>query len=135
MAVYHPMMLRMSFILLAASLALVGCTKPIPKGVDSYDPTGRIQSMLRVAEQNDRSKIPQLIEALDSDDPVVRMTSIRTLERLTGETLGYDHAGRERDRRAAADRWVEWYESQGLAGTATGQRMMGAATETGVEGG
>lgn len=102
-----------------AAIALVfvfaqtgGCTKPIPRGLDSYDPTGRIQAMLEVAATNDRTQYPQLIAALDSDDSAVRLTAIGTLERLTGQTLGYDHAARESERRAATDRWVEWYEQR-----------------------
>lgn len=66
--------------------------------------------MLEVGATNDQSKIPELIAALDSDDSAVRLTAIRTLERLTGQTLGYDHAAAEAERRAATDRWVEWYE-------------------------
>lgn len=101
----------------ACSLAVVlapvgGCTKPIPRGLDSYDPTGRIQAMLEVAATNDHSQYPQLIAALDSDDSAVRLTAIGTLERLTGQTLGYDHAAPESQRRAATDRWVEWYEQR-----------------------
>ncbi len=90
------------------------CTKPIPRGIDSYDPTGRIEAMLEVAATNDTSKIPNLIAALDSDDSAVRLTAIGTLERLTGQTLGYDFAAPESERRHAADRWVEWYEQRSL---------------------
>ncbi|QYK49585.1 MAG: HEAT repeat domain-containing protein [Phycisphaeraceae bacterium] len=97
--------------------ALGACTKPVPKGLDSYDPTGRIEAMLEVAAKNDTSKIPQLISALDSDDSAVRLTAIRTLERMTGQTLGYDHAAPERERRAATDRWVEWYQGRTADGS------------------
>lgn len=70
--------------------------------------------MLEVAAANDTSKIPELIAALDSDDSAVRLTAIRTLERLTGQTLGYDYAAPESERRLATDRWVEWYEQSAL---------------------
>jgi HEAT repeat protein len=98
--------------LLVALVPTSGCTKPIPRGIDSYDPTGRIEAMLEVAATNDQTQFPQLIAALDSDDSAVRLTAIRTLERLTGQTLGYDHAAPESERRAATDRWVEWYEQR-----------------------
>ncbi|MBX3316979.1 MAG: HEAT repeat domain-containing protein [Phycisphaeraceae bacterium] len=97
--------------------ALGACTKPVPKGLDSYDPTGRIEAMLEVAAKNDTTKIPQLISALDSDDSAVRLTAIRTLERMTGQTLGYDHAAPERERRVATDRWVEWYQGRTADGS------------------
>jgi hypothetical protein len=96
-------------------LSAPGCTKPIPRGYDSHDPTGRIEAMLDTAASDDRSKIPALIEQLDSDDSAVRFTAIGTLERLTGQTLGYHYAARESERREATDRWVEWYESGGGA--------------------
>lgn len=92
---------------------VVGCTKPIPRGYDSHDPTGRIEAMLDTAARGDRSQIPDLIGELDSDDSAVRFTAIHTLERLTGQTLGYDYAAPEAERRAATDRWVEWWESSG----------------------
>ncbi|VAX40019.1 hypothetical protein MNBD_PLANCTO03-1271, partial [hydrothermal vent metagenome] len=38
-----------------------------------------------------------------------RMVAILALERLTGETLGYDHAAVEAQREDAVARWVEWY--------------------------
>lgn len=99
-------------------LAASGCTKPIPKGHDSYDPTGRINAILETAERRDTSRIPDLIRSLDSDDSAVRLTAIRTLERLTGQTLGYHYAAPESERRAAADRWVQWYQEQ--QGTSAG---------------
>jgi hypothetical protein len=50
---------------------------------------------------------------LDSDDPAARLVAIRALERITGQTLGYDHAGPEHERRLAVERWMEWEARQG----------------------
>lgn len=108
-------------------LVLAACTKPIPRGYRSHDPTGRIEAMLETAATGDRSKIPQLIGELDSDDSAVRFTAIGTLERLTGQTLGYDYAAPERERRAATDRWVEWYEDEGGTSRDGGMDGGGAA--------
>lgn len=112
-------------LLALAGLMLPACTKPIPRGYDSNDPTGRIEAMLETAATGDTSKVPELIAALDSDDGAVRLTAIRTLERLTGQTLGYDHAAPERERREATDRWVEWYEKGGgvVRGDGAGERV------------
>lgn len=60
----------------------------------------------------DLSAVPGLITMLASDDPAVRMIGQRSLERLTGLSHGYDHAGPELQRRAAIGRWVAWYESE-----------------------
>ena len=46
---------------------------------------------------------------LESSDPASRLVAIRALERLTGETMGYDHAGSVPERGVAVDRWWVWY--------------------------
>ena len=51
-----------------------------------------------------------------SDGHLEHAWSTDTLERLTGQTLGYDYAAPEAERRAATDRWVEWWESSGESG-------------------
>jgi hypothetical protein len=42
---------------------------------------------------------------LDSDDPATRLLAIDALERITGETLGFDASAPETERRNAVDRW------------------------------
>lgn len=64
------------------------------------------------ARAGDRGRIPDLIVMLDSSDPAQRMLAIRTLERMTGQTLGYDHAAPEPERAQAIDRWVKWEAAQ-----------------------
>lgn len=108
----------------ALALAAAGCAKP-PTGFESPVPAARLDAITEAAETGDRSAIPNLITMLESDDPVVRMAAIRTLERLTGETLGYDYAGPEWERRDKVAAWVEWYrENQpgGGPGTQPGAR-------------
>ncbi|HRJ50541.1 MAG TPA: HEAT repeat domain-containing protein, partial [Phycisphaerales bacterium] len=56
----------------------------------------------------DASAVPGIVPLLESDDPAVRMVAIRSLERITGQTLGYDHSADEPERRAAAERWERW---------------------------
>ena len=87
-----------------------GCAYP-PVGWDSPDPAARLE-MIRVAgRDNDRAAIPRLIESLQHDDPVVRMWAIRTLEQMTGQTLGYDYAAPEWERRDRVEAWAQWYRS------------------------
>lgn len=85
-----------------------GCVK-IPKGFDSPEPAARIEAAVEAAESGDTSAIPDLIVLLDSDDPATRLVAIRSLERLTGQTLGYDHAAPRPEREEAVARWVEWH--------------------------
>lgn len=106
-----------------------GCT-PIPKGFDSPEPAARIEAAVEAARTGDTGAIPDLIGLLDSDDPATRLVAIRSLERLTGETLGYDHAAAEPEREAAIGRWVEWERARadgdgGPAGVSAGEAPHG----------
>lgn len=85
-----------------------GCARA-PKGFDSPEPAARLDAITRAAERRDRASIPDLITLLGSDDPVVRLASIRTLELLTGQTLGYDYAASPAERKDMVDDWVRWY--------------------------
>jgi HEAT repeat protein len=67
------------------------------------------------AERRDRSAIPRLIECLSSDDPAVRMAAIRALERITGQTLGYEHSAPEWRRREMVDVWLAWLSQESPA--------------------
>ena len=79
---------------------------------DDDDPASQLAALDRAVETNDRSNVPDMIRLLDSDDPAVRMFAILGLERMTGQTHGYDFAASEPERDAAADRWVAWYNSE-----------------------
>lgn len=65
--------------------------------------------MTMAASTGDRSSIPGLIERLSSSDPAERLLAIRSLERLTGETKGYDHAANPQKRAQAIERWATWW--------------------------
>lgn len=88
-----------------------GCATP-PQGFDSPEPASRLRAITQAARERDASAIPDLIRALESDDPAVRLFAIRALERVTGETRGYDHAAPESRRREAVDRWAAWHGSR-----------------------
>jgi len=105
-------------------LAVSGCA-PVPVGFDAPSELRRLDAVVEAAQKDDRSPetIRHIIEQLDSFDPAMRMISIRTLERLTGETLGYDYAAPVWERSLAVDHWVDWYEQtygSGLASTQAG---------------
>jgi hypothetical protein len=80
------------------------------------DPQGRTIALSRISESPTERDIPVLIESLTSADPAQRMVAIRTLERMTGETLGYRHYDPEWIRRDAVARWRAWWlERSGAA--------------------
>ena len=94
----------------AVVVPLAGCTASAPASFDTDAPDGRIEAIVAAARDNDRSTLANLIEQLDSDDPAVRMFSIRSIERMTGRTMGYRHSDPDHVRREAVDRWVAWAE-------------------------
>lgn len=93
---------------LTVLLLLGGCVSA-PGGFDSAVPAARLEAIADAARTSDRSAIPDLISMLQSDDPAVRMMSIRALEHLTGTTLGYCYAAPEWQRDEHIKAWAEWY--------------------------
>ena len=91
---------------LAAMLA--SCAGPgLEAGFDAPDPAARLHATVKAAAENDTTKLPQIVKDLESDDPAVRMLSIYALQRMTGETLGYNFAAPEPERRAAVEAWKQ----------------------------
>ena len=85
---------------------LTSCAGPgLEAGFDAPDPAARLHATVQAAAENDTTKLPQIVEQLDSDDPAVRMLAIYALERMTGEMLGYNFAAPESERRAAVEAW------------------------------
>jgi len=92
---------------------LAGCSDPgSAVGFNEKDPAARFRATRQAAQTNDKDSIPALIQRLESDDPAERMLAIHTLNRLTGQTLGYDHAAPRDDRDVAIGRWADWYNQQ-----------------------
>lgn len=102
--------------LLSSAACLVGASCADPDktvGFNETNPAARLRAVRQAAQTEDPAAIRPLITRLDSDDPAERLLAIRTLERITGQTLGYDHAAPRHERDAAVQRWAQWYkESQ-----------------------
>ncbi|MFO0081216.1 MAG: hypothetical protein ACK55O_01220 [Phycisphaerales bacterium] len=94
--------------LLIAAMA-ASCGPPLDtQGFDSPEPGALLYAIADTARDRDRRHIPDLITALDSADPAVRMLSITTLHELTGTTNGYRHFDPPERRQAAITRWRAW---------------------------
>ncbi len=116
----------------AVSIALGGCAGG-ETSFDSPESAARLRAIHQAAADDDRNSIPKLIEMLESDDPAVRVLSIRTLESMTGQTLGYDATAPSFERTPAVDRWQQWYAAS--AGGAHKQRPDGTSRVPGPTGG
>lgn len=95
--------------LVAVSLGWAGACSSPPRGFASPDPGARLDAIVDAAADEDPGAVRPLIVLLESDDPAVRLAAIRTLERITGETFGYDFAAPAWKRREQVDRWEAWY--------------------------
>lgn len=114
-AQYHGVVLVRVFIVLAALGAIASCTRAAPRGFDAAAPEARIDDILDAARAGDQSAVPDLVRQLDSDDPAVRLLAILSLERLTGQRLGYDHAAPAWQREPAVARWAAWTQANPAA--------------------
>ncbi len=94
--------------ILIGAVLLGGCVASSEPGLRSPDPSMRLQALVEAARAGDPDAARDIIPLLDSDDAGERLLAIRTLEQLTGETFGYDHAAPPSRRQAAVEAWVRW---------------------------
>ena len=107
---------------LAVALATgfgAGCFRApkAPRNLASPDPTVKIPAIKAKAAAGDRSRVAQLVDDLDDDDPAVRFYAFRALSSLTGETFDYRYYDDELERRPAVLRWRAWLAGQGTPAT------------------
>jgi hypothetical protein len=93
------------------------CGPAIHPSFDSPEPAARNAAIVTAAGTKDPSAIPQLVRMLDSDDPATRLLAIRTLESITGETFGYDHADDRDAREPSVSRWQQYAQSRSTGGS------------------
>ena len=90
------------------AILLMGCASTNSEShTNIVTPQDQLRLIRKAGETRDRGAVPQLVETLESADPVVRMMAIQALDRITGTRLGYRPYGNDAYRREAIDRWVE----------------------------
>ncbi len=101
----HPSALILFFV--------VGCSGYTgPRSVVNEDPAVKIPEIRKAVERRDKSVVPQLVKDLDNDDAAVRLYAIGALQRLTGQTFGYDWTQADRAaRRPAIRQWDAYLET------------------------
>jgi hypothetical protein len=105
-------------------LLVLGCNAPRgPFVVTDPDPANKIPAIKKMVRAKDMSSARQLVKDLDSDDPAIRFYAIGGLQRLTGETFGYQYFADEAQRKPALEKWKQWLGAQEKAhdGPATDQ--------------
>lgn len=87
-----------------------GCAGPgLGAGFDAPDPSARLHAAVQAGRENDRSKIPRIIELLESDDAGARWIAFGVLRAMTGEDRGYDPLASDASRRSAVEQWRRAY--------------------------
>src|SRR5437016_5460019 len=95
--------------MLALSALGGGCTAPQASMIVSDpDPSVKIPATKLAVENHDMSSIRQMIKDLESDDPAVRFYAFSALQKLTGETFGYQYFADEDKRAPAVGKWKAW---------------------------
>ncbi len=98
--------------LCVAGVGWAGCSAPARQATfDSDDPAERSLAIGRVAREGggDPQRLRDVIEQLESQDPATRLFAIRTLEKFSGDALGYEHEAPRVERDEAVQRWLTWY--------------------------
>ncbi|MHC5005637.1 MAG: hypothetical protein ACYTJ0_21260 [Planctomycetota bacterium] len=105
---------------LAAVLTVPATASCGPPDLTQYTsdvaPAEKVRRAAASAEDRDPESLRWIVEQLDSDDPVVRLTAITALERRTGETHGYRYDAPAREREPAVRRWVRFAREQSAPG-------------------
>jgi len=92
---------------------LAGCAQQ-PKsanslaGLEDRDPAVRFQAIKWAGENGVTAAVPLLVDRLLDQDQAVRFYAAKSLERITGETFGYDYKARPHRRAAAVARWRQF---------------------------
>ena len=106
------LMSSLRFLIPIGALLLVSCgASTTAGGFDAASPAARSKAIQTAAIAMDFSAISRIVEQLDSDDPVIRMLAIASLQRLTGETYGYKHYHPAYVRHEAIAKWVKAVQS------------------------
>jgi len=75
--------------------------------IKSADPALKIPAIKSAVDRKDMSVVGALIKDLESDDPAVRFYAIQGLQRLTGETFGYEYYAEADHRMPALQQWQQ----------------------------
>jgi hypothetical protein len=87
------------------------CTAPQePLVVSNPDASVKMKAIKKSAESKDMSQVREIVKELESDDPAVRFFAISGLEKLTGQTFGYQYFADEDKRALAVGKWKAWLE-------------------------
>jgi HEAT repeat protein len=83
--------------------------------LQSPDANTRMDAVLKAGNSGNENTVPEIVPALQSEDPLVRWAAQQSLEKLTGTTLGYGWSDSPSNRAAATQKWVAWCKNKNLS--------------------
>ena len=98
----------------AALLCACGSIDSATK-LQSPDANTRMDAVLKAGESGNEKTVPQIVPALQSEDPLVRWAAQQSLQKLTGTTLGYGWSDSPSKRAEATQKWVLWCKDKNLS--------------------
>lgn len=113
---------------LLAGVAAIGACRadPVRADLTAVDAESRIAGIVAAGASDDPSQIEALFEALDDEDPAIRLFAAEALRRRTGQDPGYRAFDPEVDRTAAIVRWQRAVLPSGQAALVeTGRQQAG----------
>ncbi len=111
---------------LAVGVALVlcaagGCTAPpVEPDIRASDTPAKIPAIMHAAYTGDQDKVPELVAALDSEDPAVRLFAFEALVRMTGHRFDYVWYATREQRQPALAKWRAFRDGKSVPGHAPG---------------
>ena len=74
-----------------------------------------MDAVLKAGESGNEKTVPQIVPALQSEDPLVRWAAQQSLQKLTGTTLGYGWSDSPSKRAEATQKWVLWCKDKNIS--------------------
>lgn len=106
--------------LAAGLVGLGGCVGSAPSvaaGLQSDDPSQRINSAVEAGRSKDTNAVPLLVDRLSDSDSDVRFYAILSLQKITGTDMGYHYYDPAGQRDDAIGRWRQWLGQKNWAST------------------
>jgi hypothetical protein len=108
-----------------AALLCCGCQTGKPSlyaRLQDDKPSVRVGGIIEAARLKDEKSLAYLVDRLTDSETSVRFYAIKSLEKLTGQTMGYRHYEPPEQREKAVARWRQWLISRTRPVADAGQR-------------
>ena len=89
--------------------------------LQAEDPSVRIKAAVRAGQIKDPGAVPYLVDRLTDSEVDVRLFAIVSLEKITGQRMGYHVYDPPAQQAEAVDRWRKWLATRRAAPEATSQ--------------